>query len=355
MLEIIREYASLQLNPAMLARFEGRRALHYLSRLRSIQRGQDRSGRENFFLPHNENLQACLKWAIAGGHTELGFSLAGYLDEFWSSHGYFKEVLETMKQLFSMPDAAASETRAYRLKMAWQQHDFETSLNFAREAVELQRIHGLPSQYADDLNRLGRIYLERGEYTQAHQALEESPTIARSDPHSLNPGIPLSQLGELALFEGRLEEAKTLFHGALAHLDETQTIFLAITHVDLAEIALAEQDYPQAQKRLEQAYSYARIHIRRTLVFLCAAAGYMALAPGKATASMAARLYGALDTLSERSGIVLSPFYHRLSQARIRAARERLTRAEWLAGYEAGKKWTAEAALAQAHQACAAG
>lgn len=359
MLEIIREYASLQLNPAMLARLEERRALHYLSRLRSIQRGQDRSGRENFFLLHIENLQACLKWAIAGGHTELGFSLAGYLDEFWSSHGYFKEVLETMKQLFSMPDAAAPETRAYRLKMAsdlaWQQHDFETSLNFAREAVELQRMHGLPSQYADDLNRLGRIYLERGEYTQAHQALEESLTIARSDPHSLNPGVPLSQLGELALFEGRLEEAKTLFHGALAHLDETQTIFLAITHVDLAEIALAEQDYPQAQKRLEQAYSYARIHIRRTLVFLCAAAGYMALAPGKATASMAARLYGALDALSERSGIVLSPFYHRLSQARIQAARQRLTRAEWQAGYEAGKKWTAETALAQAHQACAAG
>lgn len=353
MLEIIHEYSSLQLDPPQRQRLEQRRAGYFLDCLHSLEREPDPSIRETFFQLHLANLQASLKWAIAGGHTGIGFELAGYLDDFWSSHGYFKEVLGLMKQLFALPGSIPPAERALRLEsasdMAWQQHDFETSLAFIKEAIELRRSHGLPDLFAHDLNRLGRIYLERGEYTLARQALEECLAIARREPGSLNPAVPLAQLGELALFEGRLEQAKSALIEALSGLDDAEGIFQAVATVDLVEIALAQQDFPQARDRLWEAYGFARLHIRRTLVFLFAAAGYLILAPqkDKSAALTAASLFGAIDALGERSGVVFSPFYRRLGQARSQLARQRLLSSEWQAAYETGRQWGVETALSQ--------
>jgi predicted ATPase/DNA-binding XRE family transcriptional regulator len=354
MLEIIHEYASLQLGALQRSELESLRARHFLSRLVSMEKESDGTVLENFFRLSINNLLASLKWAIAEQHTELGFQLAIYLDDFGSSHGYHKEVLECMKKLFGLPDQALPEVRATRLEfaadMAWQQHDFESGLAFIREAVELRRAHGLPDKYGMDLNRMGRIYLERGDYFEARQALNESLALARLDPRSLNPGLPLAQLGELSLFEGKLQEAKAHFYEALEYLDESEAIFLAITKFDLAEIALAEQDFPQAYGWLEQGYPYARLHLRRTLVYLCAVAGYLLLMPSgsKEATKNAVRLYGAIQALEEKSGVVLSPYYHNLNQQRARLAFQRLTEQQWKAEFETGQQWSVETALAQA-------
>lgn len=354
MLEIIHEFANLQLGRIQRAELESLRAQYFLGCLRLIDQEHDGIVRESFFHVNFNNLLASLKWAIVEQRTELGFQLAIFLDDFGSSHGYHKEVLEFMKQLFELPDQALPEVRAARLEfgvdMAWQQHDFESGLALIREAVELRRAHGLPDKYAIDLNRMGRIYLERGDYVEARQVLNESLALAYLDPKSLNPGAPLAQLGELSLFEGKLQEAKSRFYEALEYLDEPEAIFLAITKFDLAEIALAEQDFSQAYGWLEQGYPYARLHIRRTMVYLCAVAGYLLLMPGgsKDATKNAVRLYGAIQALEERSGVVLSPYYHHLNQQRTRLAFQRLTEQQWKTEYETGQQWSVETALAQA-------
>jgi predicted ATPase len=354
MLEIIREYASLQLGVELLARLEARRVGYYLARLQDMAHDPDSGRREAFFRLHANNLQACLKWAIDQGATEYGFRLAGYLEDSWYTHGYLKETLEMLKELLCLPDRSPPELRALTLEqaadMAWQQHDFEASLAFLKEAIELRRLHGLTIQSAMDFNRLGRIYIERGEYAQARRALEESLALARSDPGSLNPGSPLAQLGELALFEGRLEEAKARLSDALTYLDESENIFLAITTIDLAEVALAEQDFPRALDWLCRAHAYAHLIPRRLMVYLCTAAGYLLLAPGSdpEAAGRAARLYGAIQAIEERSGVVLSAYYRELNQRRIQIALQRLSDSEWQAEFEAGQRWTAEYALNQA-------
>jgi predicted ATPase len=354
MLEIIREYAGLQLSLPQQAELESLRAQYYLTRLRSIETEPDGGIRETFFQLNINNILASLKWAIAEQRSELGFQLAIFLDEIGTSHGYHKEVLDFMKKLFELPDQALPEVRATRLEfaadMAWQQHEFESGLAFTREAAELRRAHGLPDKYAIDQNRMGRIYLEQGNYVEARQVLNESLALARLDPSRLNPGAPLAQLGELSLFEGKLQEAKFYLTEALEYLGESEAIFLAITKLDLAEIALAEQDFQQASKWLEQGYLYARVHIRRTMVYLCAVAGYLLLAPGggKDAANQAARLYGTIQALEERSGVALSPYYHHLNQLRVRLALQQLTEQEWQAEFMAGQQWSVETALAQA-------
>jgi predicted ATPase/DNA-binding XRE family transcriptional regulator len=354
MLEIIREYAGLQLSLLQRAELESLRAQYYLTRLRSMETEPDGIMRENFFLLNINNLLASLKWAIAEQRTELGFQLAMFVEEFGTSHGYHKEVLDFMKQLFDLPDQDLPEVRATRLElaadMAWQQHDFESGLAFTKEEAELRRVHGLPDKYAIDLNRMGRIYLERGNFAEARQVLSECLALARADPKHLNPGVPLAQLGELSLFEGNLKEAKAFLNEALEYLDESEAIFLAITKVDLAELALAEQDFRRAREWLEQGYPYARLHLRRAMVYLCAVAGYLLLVPrgDKDAAKQAARLYGAIQSLEERSGVLLSPYYHKLNRQRAQLAFQRLTEDEWKAESETGQQWSVESALAQA-------
>jgi non-specific serine/threonine protein kinase len=354
MLEIIREYAGLQLSLPQQAELESLRAQYYLTRLRSIETEPDGGIRETFFQLNINNILASLKWAIAEQRSELGFQLAIFLDEIGTSHGYHKEVLDFMKKLFELPDQALPEVRATRLEfaadMAWQQHEFESGLAFTREAAELRRAHGLPDKYAIDQNRMGRIYLEQGNYVEARQVLNESLALARLDPSRLNPGAPLAQLGELSLFEGKLQEAKFYLTEALEYLGESEAIFLAITKLDLAEIALAEQDFQQASKWLEQGYLYARVHIRRTMVYLCAVAGYLLLVPrgDKDAAKQAARLYGAIQSLEERSGVLLSPYFHKLNRQRAQLAFQRLAEDEWKAEFETGQQWGVETALAQA-------
>ena len=99
--------------------------------------------------------------------------------------------------------------------LAWQQHDFETALIYSEEAVELGRVYELKSEYPWYLNRLGRICIEQGKLTDARKHLGKAVDLAYEDASILNPGSPLAQLGEVALFEGNLEEAQLWFEKAL--------------------------------------------------------------------------------------------------------------------------------------------
>jgi tetratricopeptide (TPR) repeat protein len=199
------------------------------------------------------------------------------------------------------------------------------------------------------LNRLGRIYIEQEQYEEARLVLQEALDLASASPEILNLGIPLAQLGEIALFESRLEDAKLLLEKALTSLENSDAIFLAMVRTDLAEIALADKDFPQARKWLEQAYEPARQHIRRTLVFLCALVGYLVLSDrNNDDICKAVELYGAVEFISGKSGIRLNSFYQRLNQLQMEMTREKLSAEEWQQAFETGSGWERDAAIQQA-------
>jgi hypothetical protein len=74
--------------------------------------------------------------------------------------------------------------------------------------------------------------------------------------------------------------------------------------------------------------------------------GYLVLAPN-GDLSKAAQVYGAIESASERSGVILGAFYQNLNQKRIRLAREKLSEGEWLRAYETGRGWERSAAVQQ--------
>jgi predicted ATPase/transcriptional regulator with XRE-family HTH domain len=354
MLELIHGYAISKLNPSQLAYIEQRRAGYFSEQLQALRQQEiPQPEREEYYRIHINNLLAGLRWAIKEKQTETGFQLAEFLDDVWGSAGYLKEGLELVRQLMALPDASSPQVRANRLHMAsdlaWQLHDFKTSLAYSKTAVELGRTHGLKDTHIWFLNRLGRIYIEQEKYAEAKAVLEECLDLASASPEILNPGSPLAQLGEVAFFEGRLDEAKSLLEKALVTLDAGDGIFLAMTTTDLAEIALEEKDFSQSRHWLGKACEPASQQIRRTLVFLCALAGYLVLSSkNKADIRKAAQVYGAVETLSATSGIHFNSFYQRLNRARMQKGREKLSAGEWQRAYETGLGWERGEAIQQA-------
>jgi hypothetical protein len=98
---------------------------------------------------------------------------------------------------------------------------------------------------------------------------------------------------------------------------------------------------------------YAEINIRRVLVFLCAATGNLILSPERKTSDflLAAQLYGAINAISDQSGIKLNAFYQTTNAARMAIAQKHLTTEDWQAGYLAGEHLTRDQALDMAKQA----
>ncbi len=346
MLELIHEYAGLKLDADVRAGLRLRFTQHFLEKLKTVNQLPEHKQQDTFYHLNVSNLHAALKWAIAEKDTELGFHLALHLDDLWMSHGYSKEGLELLKQLFALPDSSPPEDRINRLTyaadLAWHKYDFETSLAFSRESGELAKVYGLSGPYLWFLNCQGRIYIEQEQYDQARQVLEECFNLALSNPEMMNPGSPMAQLGELALFDGRLEDAKAAFEKSYGFLKLTQykdDIFLSMSKVDSAEVALAERNFDQALHWLVLAHEYADVNIRRLLAFLCAMAGYIVLSPGrqKKNLTTAAQIYGAIELLSERSGIIMGAFYQNKKSERIALARKQLSAREWEKAFQEGQ------------------
>lgn len=352
MLELIREAALSKLTGEGRGRVEWLRAEHFLRQLRSLKQDSPREEQEKYFLTHFSNFQNAVKWTIDSNQTELSVQLVSLLAEYWETLGFFKEGFDAVTRLLRSTAEVEPRQRASLLNsastLAWHQHDFDTALLYAKEAVEQERAHRKEDEDPSYHNLLGRIYIEQGNFAEARVALEQCLALMQGRP-DLNPGPPLAQLGEVALFEGRMEEAKSLLERAITLLDQDDAIFLAMAYTDLAEVALAEDGLETAKHWLKEAYPHTGAHVRRLIVFLCALAGWLALSNGaKEDQRKAAQLFGAMDTLAEESGAGLNPFYQNLNRRRMEIVREKLSAKEWREAYESGSGWERGEAIRQA-------
>ncbi len=334
MLEIIHEFAAMQLSAQARSQLEQRHGSYYLGQLGSTLYPVT----EGFLETHLSNLHAALRWAVATQNISLAFQLAQGLLVLWDTTGNLREGLALMQQVLALPGEVEPALRvrvtAESSDLAWQQYDFDAALKLSQLAVQQARQWGLSDLYPEYLNRLGRIFMEQGLYDEAGSTLRESLALLPE------PGRPLTQLGELAWYEGRLEDAAASLQQALSRLPEGDHIFRAIALTDLAEVAMAEGDFAACRLWLQQAWLPAGVNIRRVLVFLIALAGYLLLAPSsdQAASLQAARIFGAIEALSELSGVQLSAFYQRLIQQRMDSNLHSINSSEWQAAYLAGQQ-----------------
>jgi tetratricopeptide (TPR) repeat protein len=349
MLELIHAFAISRLDNTKREHVEYLRAGHFIQRLTQLPAIP--AEKESFFQVNSNNLRSALQWAILARQTGLAYQLSGFLNEdYWEKHGFFREGLALLRSLLELPYVESPSLYASRLQMAsdyaWQQHDFDVAIGYCREAAELGRFHGLKQEYPWYLNRLGRIYIEQVRYPEARQVLQEVLELSFQMPEIINPGIPLAQLGEVAFCEEKLDEAQELLKHALSYLANADQIFLAIALTDLAEIALASNEFEKSLTLLRQAFQPALNQARRLMVFLLALIGYLTLYPA-GDKKEAAGFLGALHSLGESSGVILSQFHVDLNEKRSQLVREQLSPSDWNTQFTTGRQWNRDEILAK--------
>ncbi len=178
---------------------------------------------ERFEVEH-DNLRAVLAWSCeAEENVETGLRMAGFLWEFWASHGFVREGWDWLTRLLALP--AASKPTLHRARalngaglIAWEQGDFDQATRFLEESLELCRKLGDPAGVAWALNHLGHVARSQNKTEQAIALFTESLSLFRDvgmDWHSAwainNLGQITYQLGDNKRAAVFLKEARELF------------------------------------------------------------------------------------------------------------------------------------------------
>lgn len=347
LLEMIREFAWNQMAEDERTLAQGRHASYFRTLL-----GQSANDMTAIADNHNDHLTA-LRWLIEQRDASAALQMCADLAWFWESHGYVREGQALIGRSLALEGETDPDLRISLLfkaaNLSWQCHDFVRANEFAEQAIAAAQ-QDRPELLASLFNLQGRLNIERGELTQAEDALRRSVELARQHPGSLEIGFPIVQLGEVAWARGDLTVAQALFDEADSLLpDVGPDLVRAILHTDRAEIALARGSTAAARLELRLALPHTRLHVRRLRFWLVTLAGLLLAAATEQVenAALAAQCLAAEEALGER-GAPSSPIYRDLLAQRLRIARSLVGEPEWTANWLAARTWSAQQAVAQA-------
>jgi predicted ATPase len=164
MLETIREYAEDKLKSSDdERRIRDRHATHF-RQLAEASRGVLVDPRRDEILDQLDrelpNFRAALGWALEGGDTETGLTIAADLDDFWHSRGHISEGRAALKLLLSdsraeRPTPLATRAMIVATGLAAWQVDFSAAMELGTEALRMAEELGDPVLLIEALNRMG--------------------------------------------------------------------------------------------------------------------------------------------------------------------------------------------------------
>jgi tetratricopeptide (TPR) repeat protein len=228
MLEVLREFALEQLHA--IGEEEGVRSRHaahfcaFVDEAEEPLTGPDQSRWLDRLEEDHANLRAAIAYAQTSGDGATAVHLAAGMRRFWYVHGHAEEGLRVLESvLASAPDASP----------------------LARNKA---------------LNGAAMLASERGDYSAAGRFLEESLAIAEQlgDPHRM--GVASSNLGNLALYEARWDDARSRYGRALELYRDVSPRDEAITLENLGLVAAGAGDLDAAVKLLEEAIELSARH-----------------------------------------------------------------------------------------------
>jgi non-specific serine/threonine protein kinase len=346
LLETVREYGIERLEASGEAGvLRAGHATYCLALVRQIKRDPDEMTRSDHLEREHDNVRAALRWALEGGDLLVGLRLAAALRRFWWRRGYLSEGRRWLVDLLARADQdptvrAASEwatalgAAGY---LAWAQGDYAAALIYHRRALErwqeLEEPHGL----AASRGFLGTTLSWMGDLPEARVQLEQALAGWRRLGHAVGTGHALFQLGLVALFEQRYNDADDLLRQVLAlHQEACSLIDTAYDLVMIGYAAVQRGQLAEARRCLGEARDLlADPDDRWIFPFLLECAGTLAAAEGDAVRAL--RLVGVAAALRDRTGVPLPPAYRACFEPWFLLARQGLPAAEAEAATRSGR------------------
>jgi tetratricopeptide (TPR) repeat protein len=301
---------------------------------------------------HN-NLRAALKWALGGGHAELGLQLTGALRDYWFYEGRTAEGLAWTEWALDTAKDAPPALRARALNtaglMCYDQADHKRGERYNREALALFRDLGDDHGTAWALGFLGvQALVSPAECIEGIRLLEEALALFRELDYK--PGITqvLIGLGEVARLGGDYERAGKAYREAIGIArEEDDKMSEAKAFGNLSYVAQQQGEYARAAELLTRGLRLFReLGTRRYICQNLAGLAGPIVAQGYPQA--AARLLGASEAFLETMVIGLQAGDRPNIERYVVTVREQLDNAAFDAAWAEGRAMSFEQAVSYA-------
>jgi tetratricopeptide (TPR) repeat protein len=298
------------------------------------------------------NARAALRWLLGHKHAQT-VELAQFMRNYLFYTGLHSEARRILPEVLSADIEMAPLIRSDLLSAAsinaWAQHDFEEALRYAHAAVDISRAINSQPHTADNLIAFANLYIVMDDCAQAKQVALEALQIGRTIQNLEAIVGALDQLGEAELILGNVVEASAYFEEAYAicwNSDFKQFVYAALACMGMGKIALNRRDYDAALRFLHEALERSE-YPAQNLEILDVLAGVIGTMPRRTTAdvSRAAKIWGAVEALNEKMGLVNAPGDRRRTDALIAEAHSRINPKTFVAAWAEGRELSLDEAI----------
>jgi len=295
-----------------------------------------------------ENYRVALTWLIDCGRSAEPSSIAWGLKYFWLIRGHAAEGLQWYEQILnlpSLPPAAELRALAGATVMWYTQGELERARAGLNRALTLS--HG-----ADDMDVVaqaehlfGHVEHAAGNLQAARDRFARSIEGFRALAIPSGTGNALSGMAVLAVATGDVREAERLLDEATSVLRHAGPWFLTWTLYARAILAVRRANPDGAIALVRESLTRIR-ELHDKFAFVYALVPLAAAAVLKRDDAWAARILGARDAVTERTGVtVVDKSVQDLREDAERGVRARLGAARWGRAYAAGRRSSIDALL----------
>jgi predicted ATPase/DNA-binding XRE family transcriptional regulator len=287
-----------------------------------------------------ESYRSALAWLVERGRASDATDIAWGLKYFWLIRGHAAEGLRWYEQILNMPSLApAAESRALlgAAGMWWTQGEVARARSGVERVIALAHDVGDLETVAHAEHVSGHVEHALGHLHEARERFARSIERFRQLEIPSGTGTALNGMAVLALATGDAGHAERLLDEATAVLGQAGPWFLTWALYARAVLAVRRGNSDEAITLVRESLTRIReLHDKFALVYeLVPLAAAAAL---KSDGAWAARILGARDAVTERTGVtVVDTSVRDLQEYAEREARVRLGPDRWALAYAAGR------------------
>jgi predicted ATPase/DNA-binding XRE family transcriptional regulator len=287
-----------------------------------------------------ENYRAALGWLIERGRTTEATDIACGLKYFWLIRGHATEGLQWYEQILNLPSlpvAAESKALLGATGLWWTQGELGRARAGVNRALALAHEAGDLETAAQAEHLSGHVEHALGNVDASRERFAASIEQFRALAIPSGTGNALSGMAVLALATGDAPQAERLLDEATSVLRQAGPWFLTWALYVRAVLAVRRGNPDEAIALMRESLTRIR-ELHDKFAFVYALVPLAAAAVIKSNDAWAARIIGARDAVTERTGvIVVDTSVHDLQEHSQRQSRARLGADRWARAYAAGR------------------
>jgi predicted ATPase/DNA-binding XRE family transcriptional regulator len=295
-----------------------------------------------------ESYRSAVAWLIEHQRASEAIEIVWALVFFWVIRGHSVEGLRWYEQtlnLPSLPPAAESRALLGSAMMRYTQGEHKRAHTELTRALALARGAGDTEMIAQADHLCGHVEYAFGNIDAARDRFARSVDVFRTLTIPWGTGYAMVGMAEAALASGEDGQAELLLDQAAPLLRDAGSWFLLYGLYVRAVLALRRGDADQAIALVRESLIRIRaLHDKFAFVYTLVPLAAAAILKGDA--AWAARILGARDATTQRTGITLvDDRVHHLREHAEREARARLGPERWAMAHAAGRTSSIDALL----------